>query len=354
MSKTIKSTHLFFSEGASDKVYQAEIIETNGGYLVNCAWGRRGSTLQTGSKTPAPVQMDKAEKIFAKVVGEKTAKGYTEDGTGKAFAGSENAGRVSGYLPQLLNEVSEAEVEALILNPDYCAQPKFDGERRMILRAGAESANRKGLIVLITEEISEAVAENLSHADADLDGELMGSEYAVFDLLRHGGGDLRSLPLRERLKLLGDAFLDSDTAYVTETAYTTEEKRGMRDALRRANQEGIVFKRLDAPYTAGRPSSGGNMLKFKFTTTATVKVMAHNEGKRSVAIAILEATGIWRPVGNVTIPPNAEMPEVGALIEVEYLYAFPQGSLFQPVYKVVRSDLDDTDAVAAQLKFKAA
>jgi bifunctional non-homologous end joining protein LigD len=38
-------------------------------------------------------------------------------------------------------------------------------------------------------------------------------------------------------------------------------------------------------------------------------------------------------------------------VEVEYLYAFPGGSLFQPVYKGPRADKDAADAYDT-LKFK--
>ena len=43
----------------------------------------------------------------------------------------------------------------------------------------------------------------------------------------------------------------------------------MFDKLKEENREGIVFKKKSAPYTHGRPNSGGNMLKYKFYKTAT-------------------------------------------------------------------------------------
>jgi len=46
---------LYFKEGAADKVYQAAIEPQDGGYVVNFAYGRRGNTLTSGSKTTAPV-----------------------------------------------------------------------------------------------------------------------------------------------------------------------------------------------------------------------------------------------------------------------------------------------------------
>ena len=61
--------------------------------------------------------------------------------------------------------------------------------------------------------------------------------------------------------------------------------------------------------------------------------------------------------GNVTIPVGAEIPAVGDIIEVRYLYAFREsGSLFQPVYIGVRDDIDLElkDCCVNQLKWKRA
>uniref|UniRef100_UPI0034E95A00 WGR domain-containing protein n=1 Tax=Enterococcus faecium TaxID=1352 RepID=UPI0034E95A00 len=83
MSQTIvKSTALFFKDGTSDKEYNAMIEEVAGGYLVNFAYGRRGNATSTGTKTTSPVTLDAAEKIYAKLVQEKTSKGYVPDGAG--------------------------------------------------------------------------------------------------------------------------------------------------------------------------------------------------------------------------------------------------------------------------------
>jgi len=47
-------------------------------FIVNFAFGRRGSTLGTGTKTASPVDHDTAKGIYDKLVNEKRAKGYTE------------------------------------------------------------------------------------------------------------------------------------------------------------------------------------------------------------------------------------------------------------------------------------
>ena len=48
---------LYYREGSSDKVYQAAIEPAGDGFVVNFAYGRRGATLTTGTKTSSPVDL---------------------------------------------------------------------------------------------------------------------------------------------------------------------------------------------------------------------------------------------------------------------------------------------------------
>ena len=57
------------------------------------------------------------------------------------------------------------------------------------------------------------------------------------------------------------------------------------------------------------------------------------------------------PVGNVTVPPNHELPNVGDCVEVKYLYAHKEGSLYQPQYLGTRDDVEID--IHSSLKFKA-
>lgn len=353
-SNAIKSASLYYREGSSDKVYHATIEQVAGGYVVNTAWGRRGSTLSTGTKTQSPVPLEKAQKVFEKVVGEKTAKGYTPQEGGAAFSGTENAGRVSSLQPQLLNAIDPGAVESCLLSPEWCAQEKHDGERRMVTNTSGEvqGVNRKGLFVPLPESLAAALAQALPPG-TEIDGEQVGEKLIVFDIFKVDGEDLRALPYSERLRRLSAHVTRSETVIVVSTAYSEDGKRGLLARVKSAKGEGIVFKRLDAPFSAGRPASGGTQQKLRFEETAQVIVASHNE-KRSVRMAITEPDGSKSEVGNVTIPADKAVPPVGSIIEVRYLYAFPGGALFQPVFLAVRSDLDENDCTRAQLKLKPA
>src|ERR1035441_488787 len=66
---------LWYCEGNSDKVYEAEIVAVSDGFQVNFAYGRRGGTMNTGTKTSKPVPYAQARKIFDTLVNAKLAKG---------------------------------------------------------------------------------------------------------------------------------------------------------------------------------------------------------------------------------------------------------------------------------------
>ena len=136
-----------------------------------------------------------------------------------------------------------------------------------------------------------------------------------------------------------------------ESAYLPRQKRDLFERLKARNREGVVFKRSDEIYTAGRPNSGGPRLKFKFVDTASFIVIKVN-GKRSVSLMVFDGDKVV-PVGNVTIPPNHEIPGIGAVVETRYLYMHRRGSLFQPVYLGTRDDIPAKECTLDQLKFKA-
>ena len=352
---------LYYRDGSSDKVYHAQIEEQAGQYVVNCQYGRRGSTLQTGTKTAVPVDRAKALKIFEKLIQEKKAKGYTPGDDGTPFAGTEQSGRISGLVPQLLNPIDEERLQALLDDPSYMMQEKKDGVRLMVrfVRGEVIGSNRKGLIVPISVAIEAGVKELVGGGQAVLDGEAIGDVYYIFDLLEIDDVDLRSCGVEERWFRLQALFGPREGGLIRLVAVSRKpwHKQQTFAYLKAARAEGVVFKKYNAPYVPGRPNSGGDQLKFKFKASATVRVIGQNTGKRSVMISMLQDSAIGNPalvgVGSVTVPASYDIPEPGNCVEVEYLYAYPGGALFQPVYKGRRYDKDQPDFYSS-LKFKQA
>ena len=83
---SVQSISLAYRDGSSDKVYHAQIEEKDNGYIVNFQYGRRGSTLNSGSKTATPVALAAAQKVYDKLVAEKKGKGYSEGEDGTPYA----------------------------------------------------------------------------------------------------------------------------------------------------------------------------------------------------------------------------------------------------------------------------
>ena len=361
--KTLSLTSLYYSEGRSDKEYHVELVEVDGGHVVNFRYGRRGAALSSGTKTAVPLSLHEAKALYDKLVKEKIAKGYTPDLSGTAYQGTEHAGRQTDFVPQLLNPISESEALALLSDDDWGAQEKMDGERRAAHSELGQviGANRKGLIVPLPQSMADELrCTDTQHGTLRVDGEIIGETLYVFDLHVFQGQCLRALPWIERLRRAEIALAGCQHLKVVPVAITTAGKRALWERVKAARGEGLVFKRMNSMVTAGRPNTGGDWLKYKFTETASCAVMAISPGKRSVKLGLLERNnpliqGLrWIPVGNVTIPPNQSIPTPGDVVEVSYLYAYPGGSLYQPVYHGKRSDVDTEACSMAQLKYKPA
>jgi bifunctional non-homologous end joining protein LigD len=198
----LKTTSLYYRQGSSDKEYHVRLEAKDAGFVVNIAFGRRGSTLSTGTKTSAPVYYDMALMIFDQLVNEKKAKGYTEGANSTPYLNTTKASQVSGLLPQLLNAIDEAQVARLVSDPRWAMQEKKDG-RRLLLRkedSVVTGINKLGLTVGVPETVVHT-ANELS-GDFVVDGESIGDYLHAFDLLFLNGRDLRSESYNRRYTAL--------------------------------------------------------------------------------------------------------------------------------------------------------
>ena len=367
----LRSVELFFQEGASDKVYNAQIVEDGGLYTCHVAWGRRGSPLSTGTKA-VKVSRAAAEKAFDKLVRDKTSKGYQEVSAQVAPAavappvGQGSASRVAGtgrkrlgQAAQLLNAVEEQGLEALFVDAGVVAQQKLDGVR-VIMHVGAEvvGTNRTGQVTSVAQPVLSAVAA--APAGTVLDGELVAGEdgqvYWLFDMLQHSDEDLRALAYVDRYARLSAAMKDlGGPVKVVATARGEADKRALHRKLEAERAEGIVFKRASAPYQPGRPASGGHQLKYKFVKSADVMITA-NAGN-AYQMAVYDGDRIVE-VGKVFAgTTNESRRQLDALItggerpvaEVRYLCATDGDQLFQPVFAQLRDDKEPADCTLDQL-----
>jgi bifunctional non-homologous end joining protein LigD len=356
---TMKSADLFYHEGNSDKEYHLQIVEkASGSYSVECQWGRVGSTMQTQVKI-SNVGLSVAEKMYNKVYNEKVGKGYidkTKLGNGGYSSPKASSLVVSTMIPQLLNPIEESELEKYLRDDAYGAQEKKDG-KHFILRIfdGVVSVfNKKGKEVGYPLSWKEFAREfwKGEKISCILDGEGIGETFHVFDLLEIGGEDKRGEGYFDRWTTSNKLSFGASIQVVS-LAIGYKAKRALYDELVADKKEGIVFKRLDALYKPGRPSSGGDMVKYKFVATVSVRVCKGREGKRSIGMEILNGDK-WEFIGNCTVSANKGIPLLGVVVEIRYLYVQGKGGhLYQPVYIGKRDDVEEGECVISQLKYKA-
>jgi bifunctional non-homologous end joining protein LigD len=184
-------------------------------------------------------------------------------------------------------------VEVPLVGEDLIYEPKYDGVRALALltpgrpRPHVRLTSRLGndktsQFPEIARELERFAKERL-RAPLLLDGEIVALDergrpvsfqhlqgrihvkapskttaadapvaFVAFDLLREGGDDLRGLPLTARRARLERVFNDPGSPLLR---MSPQVARDGRDLYRQAiadGWEGLIAKRADAPYTAGR------------------------------------------------------------------------------------------------------
>lgn len=368
---------LRYIDNRSDKVYKLSLERyekdaDNCGWVVNFAYGRYGKPLKTGTKTPHPRGFDAAELLYNKLMVEKLRKGYVcTDTEAGAPAASLRViqGDKTAWLPQLLNPINPEDLIDVWdrFSPNCYVQTKHDGERRGIIigEDGIIPANRRGLRTTVSPEIMEDLERLIKNKEWQgiLDCEDMGDHLVIFDYIPID--DKSTFMYKDRvieLEYINDDVQNLNLEHVrVERALHITSYAGLKgfaavEAL--DGEEGIVIRDGLGVYTPGKPNSGGSCLKLKFWNDCTVMVGSIHPTKRSIGmkmwsedLALTTEPG-WIDVGNCTIPANYDIPEVYDLVDVKYLYAYPGGSIYQPQYKGVRTDLKASAATTGQLTYK--
>jgi bifunctional non-homologous end joining protein LigD len=195
-----------------------------------------------------------------------------------------------------------------------------------------------------------------------VDGEVVahaeGHVYWLFDVIRIGDREVTSLGYFERWELL-DGELEpglSGRVRVLPIAAGHAQKKALHDRLLAAKAEGIVFKDRNAPYTSGRPASGGTQRKHKFIKSADVVLLSNAGNAYQMAVydrgKLLEVGKVFAGTTNESrrtidgLLGDGERP----VAEVRYLYATDDDQLFQPVFVRLRGDKDPNECLRTQLK----
>jgi DNA ligase-1 len=224
------------------------------------------------------------------------------------------SGGAPGFRPLMLSHQIEDKELAAIEPSDFVAEWKWDGIRVQAAHQGGE----KRLFSRTGDDISGAFPDAVEALPEGvvLDGELLvmrGGEVAPFndlqqrlnrktvnqamlkshpahirlyDILFEGEEDLRPLPFTERRARL-EAWHEANSPPRTDVSPTIafqsiSELEALWAGAREAGIEGLMLKRRDSPYIAGRPK--GHWYKWKrapLTLDAVLMYAQRGSGKRS-------------------------------------------------------------------------
>lgn len=243
-------------------------------------------------------------------------------------------GAGAGFRPMMLSHPLEEEDRAALDPAAYAAEWKWDGIRVQLVARGGE----RRLYSRTGDDVSGAFPDIVDHMsfDAVLDGELLVARDGVvapfndlqqrlnrktvtaqmlrdgpawvrlYDILFDGGEDLRGLPFVERRARLERWFEAVRPRRMDLSPLVPfggwDELVEMREGARENGIEGLMLKRRDSAYLAGRPKGPWFKWKRGALTLDTVMMYAQRgHGKRSSYYSDY-TFGVWRgeelvPVG---------------------------------------------------------
>jgi DNA ligase D-like protein (predicted ligase) len=288
----------------------------------------------------------------------------------------------------------------------YVYEPKLDGTRALCYKDGRiKFINRRDRD--ITERYPELdISSSIRASDCVLDGEIVvfddagnpsfrllqkreqaspsvyhlrsgqhPATYVVFDILRHEGRDLTSLPLSQRRQVLESVIMEG--AFIKKIVQTMEGRKLWKLILDRG-VEGVMAKRRDGTYEQGVRSQ--HWLKIKTTLTVDCVVVGYSHEKRAIsalALALYEndalvyvgrvGTGfteaqmeqmvrMLEPL-RIDVPPVVNVPEHDLswvrpemVCKVEFLELTVNGHLRAPSFRGLRNDKPPKDCGMDQVR----
>ena len=300
-------------------------------------------------------------------------------------------------------------------SPQFTYEAKWDGVRTLAFVDGGEVRLQTRNLLDCTKQYPEAhgAAEALTGGyQAILDGEIVAFDekgvpsfqrlqprmhqrdegavsrlrksvpvvYEVFDLLYLDGEDLTGRPLRERRQKL-EAALEPMGAIRLSEGFPGSGV-ALFNAVRDKGLEGIVAKRLDAPYVSGRSAAWVKVKAFK-AMDCVIGGWTEGQGGRHSTLGAL-IVGIYRdgtlvPVGHVgtgfddrtlrdllvtltehqapsspfAVAPKVNQPATWCfpdlVCEVRYAELTRDGTLRHPTYQGLRSDVDPKECTGQEI-----
>lgn len=262
--------------------------------------------------------------------------------------------------PMLAESIALDQLPEYVRNPEWVAQFKADGHRLLItVEEGAVTAlGRNGQAKV--SGLSHKLLGQFEAFDKGFwvfDGELIGSQLILFDIVHAGQYVDPKTPFGERYKVLETLYRDvwqpdPKVIGLLPVARTPDEKLKLVRQAENEQREGVMLRHVNGTYRSGARSS--HLLKCKFTKEADCIVSALGvDGHDNVELALLDPAGdrVVR-VGRASAIGKRPKPQVGDVWEVRFLYVVdPQAPrLYQPRLVRKRTDKDMSECLFGQLE----
>jgi len=173
--------------------------------------------------------------------------------------------------------------------------PRYPELRAMAVHLGARRAILDGEVVAFDSagrpsfELLQSRMHLASEAQVKRRVRDVPVTYVAFDLLWLEGRSMLALPYRDRRRLLGGLELDGPSWRTP--AYREGDGAALLEASAKQQLEGIVGKRLDAPYEPGRRSGAWIKVKNRPSQDVVVGGWLPGEGARAATLGAL-AVGV--------------------------------------------------------------
>jgi bifunctional non-homologous end joining protein LigD len=219
-----------------------------------------------------------------------------------------------GALPEALSPMQAELGDGAFDHPDWMWEPKLDGYRALALIDGGRVVLRSRRGLDLGKDFPRLAGELGRQAVSSmvLDGEIVAFDaagkpsfnalqnraqqvvYFCFDLLQFEGIDLRRLPYVDRRRYLAQCLLPSA---MVQLVHATEKGRDLQAAVLASGLEGVVGKRRDSRYEAGRRSPA--WVKVKATHSDDFVIGGYTKGKGSRAPLGALLVGYWDASGRL-------------------------------------------------------
>ena len=233
-------------------------------------------------------------------------------------------------------------------SPEWGMSQKIDGQR-MVLSIDSGKVigyNRNG----VERDIPATISNYLKDMPVSftLDGELLNDQYHMFDIVSAPSGTICSWPLERRYQLVCDLAERMDSSIIRKVKIHTINKREIFDDLLYFKAEGVVFKKLSAPYKSGRNS---NFIKYKFLNEVDCYVTEiGSESKANIVLSMWNGNEFIEVGKCSALTADGPSVKVGDVVTVTCLYVTDSNRLYHTVMPRIRTDKEPQECLIDQLE----